>query len=150
MYACLKAFSIFSFISLDFLDLLLLIWYLWLFLFLYYFMFLIWVKEDNFYLCCYLWQNWEEVIMVDDIDKNIEWHIYNLFLIVCFNLRSIIFCLVENAIKLVYQSSFSSKKWSNCNVRTSKRQCLLLIHMYGNYKIARHWMWASFTLSYKV
>jgi hypothetical protein len=22
--------------------------------------------------------------------------------------------------------------------------------MYGNYKIARHWMWASFTPSYKV
>jgi hypothetical protein len=71
-------------------------------------------------------------------------------LIVCFNLRLIIFYLVENAIKPIYQSSFSSKKWSNCNVRTSIKQCLLLIHSYGNYKIARHWMCASFTLSYKV
>jgi hypothetical protein len=37
--------------------------------------------------------------MVADIDKNIEWHILNLFLIVYFNLRSIIFCLVKNATK---------------------------------------------------
>jgi len=54
-------------------------------------------------------------MMVADIDKNMEWHILNLFLIACFNLRSIIFCLVENAIKPVYQSFFSSQKWSNCN-----------------------------------
>jgi len=53
--------------------------------------------------------------MVADIDKNMEWHILNLFLIVYFNLRLIIFCLVENATKQVYQFSFSSKKWSNCN-----------------------------------
>jgi hypothetical protein len=49
-------------------------------------------------------------MMVADIDKNIEWHIFNLFFIACFNLRSIIFCLVENATKPVYQSSFSFKK----------------------------------------
>jgi len=44
-----------------------------------------------------------------------EWHILNLFLIAYFNLRLIIFYLVENATKPVYQSSFSSQKWSNCN-----------------------------------
>ena len=115
MYDCLKTFSIFSFASLDSWDLLLLIFYLWLFLFICYFMFLIWVKENNFYLCCYLWQNWKEVMMVANIDKNMEWHILNLFFIVCFNLRSIIFCLVENATKPVYQSSFSFQKWSNYN-----------------------------------
>jgi len=53
--------------------------------------------------------------MVVYIDKNMEWHILNLFLIVYFNLRSIIFFLVKNATKPVYQSSFSSQKWSNCN-----------------------------------
>jgi hypothetical protein len=53
--------------------------------------------------------------MVADIDKNMEWHILKLFLMACFNLRSIIFCLVKNATKPVYQSSFSSKRWSNCN-----------------------------------
>jgi hypothetical protein len=115
MYDCLKTFSIFSFASLDSWDLLLLIFYLWLFLFICYFMFLIWVKKNNFYLCCYLWQNWKEVMMVANIDKNMEWHILNLFFIVCFNLRSIIFYLVENATKPVYQSSFSFQKWSNCN-----------------------------------
>jgi len=72
-------------------------------------------SEDNFYLCCYLWQNWEEVMMVVNIDKNIEWHILNLFLIICFNLRLIIFYLIENATKPVYQLSSSSQKWSNCN-----------------------------------
>jgi hypothetical protein len=115
MYDCLKTFSIFSFASLDSWDLLLLIFYLWLFLFICYFMFLIWVKENNFYLCCYLWQNWKEVMMIANIDKNMEWHILNLFFIVCFNLRSIIFCLVENTTKPVYQSSFSFQKWSNYN-----------------------------------
>jgi hypothetical protein len=54
-------------------------------------------------------------MMVADIDKNMEWHILNLFLIAYFNLRSIIFCLVENATKPVYQSFFSSQKWSNYN-----------------------------------
>jgi hypothetical protein len=93
----------------------LLICYLWLFLFIFYFMFLIWVKENNFYLCCYLWKNWKDVMMVADIDKNMKWPILNLFLIACFNLKSIIFFLVENATKSVYQSSFSSQKWSNCN-----------------------------------
>jgi len=53
--------------------------------------------------------------MVADIDKNMKWHILNLFLIACFNLRSIIFYLVKNTTKPVYQSSFSSPKWSNCN-----------------------------------
>ena len=145
-----KTFSIFSFASLDCWDLLLLIFYLWWFLFLCYSMFFIWVKEDNFYLYYYLWQNWKEVMMVAKIDKNMEWHILNLFLIVCFNMRSIIFFFVQNTTKPVYQSSFSSKKWSNCYVRTSRKQCLLLICMYENYKIARHWIWASFILSYKV
>jgi hypothetical protein len=44
-------------------------------------------------------------MMIVDIDKNIEWHILNLFLIICFNLRLIIFYLVENATKPVYQLS---------------------------------------------
>jgi hypothetical protein len=43
-------------------------------------------------------------MMVADIDKNMEWHILNLFLIYCFNLWLIIFCLVENATKPIYQS----------------------------------------------
>jgi len=111
----LKDFFYFSFASLDSWDLLLLICYLWWFLFLCYFMFFIWVKENNFYLCCYVWQNWEEVMMVADIDKNMEWHILNLFFIACFNSRSIIFCFIENATKSVYQSSFSFKKRLNCN-----------------------------------
>jgi len=57
----------------------------------------------------------KEVMMVVDIDKNIEWHILNLFLIICFNLRLIIFCLVENTTKPVYQLSSNSQKWSNYN-----------------------------------
>ena len=43
-------------------------------------------------------------MMVVDIDKNMEWHILNLFLIYYFNLWLIISCLVENATKLIYQS----------------------------------------------
>jgi hypothetical protein len=54
-------------------------------------------------------------MMVADIDKNLEWHSFNLFFIACFNLRSIIYCLVENTTKPVYQSSFSFKKWLNYN-----------------------------------
>jgi hypothetical protein len=54
-------------------------------------------------------------MMVVDIDKNIEWHILNLFLIICINLRLIIFYFIENTTKPVYQLSSSSKKWLNCN-----------------------------------
>jgi hypothetical protein len=43
-------------------------------------------------------------MIVADIDKNMEWHILNLFLIAYFNLRSIIFCLIKNTTKPVYQS----------------------------------------------
>jgi hypothetical protein len=38
-------------------------------------------------------------MMVADIDKNMEGHILNLFLIACFNLRLIIFFLVKNTTK---------------------------------------------------
>jgi len=40
-------------------------------------------------------------MVVAGIDENIEWHILNLFLIACFNLGSIISCLVENGTKLM-------------------------------------------------
>jgi hypothetical protein len=38
-------------------------------------------------------------MMVADIDKNMEGHILNLFLIAYFNLRLIIFFLVKNTTK---------------------------------------------------
>ena len=47
--------------------------------------------------------------MVADINKDMEWHILNLFLIVYFNLRSIIFYLAKNATKPVYHPFLVSK-----------------------------------------
>jgi len=53
--------------------------------------------------------------MVADIDKNIEWHILNFFLIVCFNLRLIIFCLIENAILVPKNSQIVMLEQIGCN-----------------------------------